>query len=67
MRKWIIIIAICGLMGGSFGWFWHHEWVKPCKKVSECSSDEIKRVGLDFKPVRVYQGKWSKDFLEVMK
>ena len=127
MRKWITIsyswkyivvliagqIVICGLIGGSFGWFCHHEWVKPCKKVSEHAGDEIKRAELDFKsecdrqarirvvksllsgyekgfialgrqgfwdlknelckltrtekPVKIYAGKWHKDWLEVMK
>ena len=113
MKKWIIRIAICGLTGGSFGWFWHHEWVKPCKKLSERAGDEIKRAELDFKsewerqarirgiksvlwgyenrtriisqeylwelkdelhrlmgdskPVKVYQGKWHKDYLEIVK
>mgnify|MGYP001615151908 CR=1 FL=1 len=91
MRKWIMRILICGLIGGSFGWFWHHEWVKPCKSVSEYAGDEIKRIELDFKgeleslykrtqaveakyrvgkekPVKIYNGKWSKEgVLEVIK
>ena len=103
MRKWITIsyswkyrivvaialIVICGLIGISVGWFWYHEWVKPCKKVSEPAGDEIGRAELDFnerdalykrtqaveakyrvgkeKPVKIYNGKWHKDFLEVMK
>ena len=55
MRKWITRIAICGLIGCASGWFWHHEWVKPCKEVSGCPSDEIKRAELDFK------SQWNKE------
>ena len=104
MRKWITMsyswrymiiialahIAICLSIGWAIGWFWHHEWVKPCKKASERPGEvsnaqekafksEWEREGLwdlknelckltgTEKPVKIYQGKWSKDFLEVMK
>ena len=113
MRKWITRIAICGLIGISFGWFWHHEWVKPCKKVSErlvevsntqekafksewerqartryiksvlasCEKgvlvltsnyknelkNELCKLTRTEKPVKIYQGRWSKDCLEVTK
>ena len=30
------------------GWFCYHEWVKPCKKVSECAGVEVE----------IYTGKW---------
>ena len=95
------------------GWFWHHEWVKPCKSESEQASVEINRIEFDFKnewerearireikalllgyekgyigvarqtfydlknelakltgtekPVKIYAGKWHKDYLEVIK
>lgn len=113
MRKWTAIIATCGLMGVSFGWFWYHEWVKTCKKVSECpgvASNEQEKafksewerqarirvvksllsgyekgfIGLTQeglcelknelckltgteKPVKIYNGRWHKDFLELIK
>ena len=102
MRKWITIsyswrymiviaighIAICVSIGWALAWFWHHEWVKPCKRASVCPDKEMVAIELDFnerdalykrtqaveakhktkkeKPVKIYQGVWRKDCLEVI-
>lgn len=73
--KYIVVliagqIVICGLIGTSLGWFWHHEWVRPCKKVSECAHWLPIDNGIVPKSdslVKIYNGKWQKDYLEIMK
>ena len=64
MRKWIIRIVICGLIGGAYGWFWHHELEALYKRTQAVEAKY--RVGKE-KPVKIYQGKWHSDFLEVIK
>ena len=69
MRKWIIIISVCFAIGHSFDWFWYHEWVKPCKKVSECPVGVSDAQKVAFKsaisPVKIYQGQWVEDIIKV--
>ena len=37
LHKRLARFGICLAIGYVMGLFWHHEWVKPCKKVSECA------------------------------
>lgn len=54
MRKWTIRIAICTIMGLSFGWFCYHEYIKSPRKPVIVSKQE--------KPIKIYtrviDGRW---------
>ena len=69
MNKWLIRIAICGLIGGSSGWFWCSEYVfSTGKKVSDCPGGVygVQKTVSEERAVKVYHGKWRKTYLEVI-